>query len=156
MRSSQNPIPSLCLDCRMRSTCDPPLGGDCESRIIEADVGYGSLANKSDLVCFCGISKFNYSDHYRVPDLDPNPHGLKNWKPRHFDKHRFDNYTDWLDRETRKRNRAQGQHIGCLGDALFCWILFGLLGRAIPRVPASPTNPSKWKSRRLLDSKIPR
>ena len=41
------------------------------------------------------------------------------WKARHFDKHRFDNYTDWLDRETRKRNRTQGQHIGFLGDALF-------------------------------------
>jgi len=30
----------------------------------------------------------------------------------HFDKHRFDNYTDWLDRETRKRNRAGGKHVG--------------------------------------------
>lgn len=34
---------------------------------------------------------------------------------RHFDKHRFDNYTDWLDRETRKRNRAGGKHVGFLG-----------------------------------------
>lgn len=31
---------------------------------------------------------------------------------KHFDNHRFDNYTDWLDRETRKRNRQGGRHIG--------------------------------------------
>eukprot|EP00435_Cladocopium_sp_Y103_P052905 s2085_g16.t1 len=66
---------------RMKSTCDPPLGGDCESRTIEGDFG-------------------------------------------HFDKHRFDNYTDWLDRETRKRNRAQGQHIG--------------FGFPVPKAPQAP------------------
>ncbi|CAK9053499.1 RdRp catalytic domain-containing protein [Durusdinium trenchii] len=42
----------------------------------------------------------------------------------HFDKHRFDNYTDWLDRETRKKNRAHGRHVG--------------FGFPVPSVPAAP------------------
>ncbi|CAK9000668.1 unnamed protein product [Durusdinium trenchii] len=51
-------------------------------------------------------------DPYLGGDLEMMIHGSSEgiWSLKHFDKHRFDNYTDWLDRETRKKNRAHGRN----------------------------------------------
>eukprot|EP00440_Ansanella_granifera_P049085 gb/GFBE01053182.1/.p1 GENE.gb/GFBE01053182.1/~~gb/GFBE01053182.1/.p1 ORF type:complete len:322 (+),score=70.75 gb/GFBE01053182.1/:1-966(+) len=42
----------------------------------------------------------------------------------YFDRHRFDNYTAWLDMEDRKKNRGQGKHLG--------------FGYGVPKPPQPP------------------
>ena len=66
-----------------------------------------------------GLSVRSYFTVLRLPFKDRSLVAKREGPLRHFDKHRFDNYTDWLDRETRKRNRAQGKHVGRLGEVVF-------------------------------------
>lgn len=46
----------------------------------------------------------------------------------HFDRHRFDNYTAWLDMEGRKKNKEGGKHLG--------------FGYAVPK-PPQPARPER-------------